>query len=83
VAGENLEVWTLVTNDGYLNVPAGNIADVVLHGENTRLRTDVEHSLQIVCGLGIVRVLEEDQRKLPDFVHNQIAVLRLKAESQL
>lgn len=76
VAGKDLEFRTLFVDDGDLDVPATHVVDTVLHCEYARLCGDVEHSLQAVCCLGVVGVLEQDERKLAALVNDAVVILR-------
>jgi hypothetical protein len=85
VTGEDLQVWALLANHRDLSVPAAHVAHAILHGKHTGLRGDVEHGLQVVGGVRVVRVLEEDQRQAAGLVHDLVPVLRcagLVAEAQ-
>jgi len=85
VAGEDGNVGALASENRDLSVPASHVAHTVLHGNDTGLSSDVKESLEVVGGLGVVGVLEEDQRKLGGLIDDLVAVLRstrLVAESQ-
>ncbi len=85
MAREDLEVRTLASDDGDLGIPTTHVAHAVLHRDDTGLSGDVEHRLQAVRRLGVVRVLEEDEGKTRLLVDLLVAVLRrtrLVAESK-
>jgi hypothetical protein len=76
MAGKNLQIGTLTTDNRNFGVPPAHVAHAVLHGENTRQRRDVELGLEIVRGLGRVRILKEDQRQAAFLVNCPVAILR-------
>ena len=85
MAGKNLQIGTLTADDRNLGVPPAHVAHTVLHGEDTRLRCDLELGFEVVRCLGRVRILEEDQRHAAFFVDCTVAILRrslLIAEAQ-
>ena len=85
VAGEDLQVGVLAAEHRDLGVPAAHVPHPVLGPEHALLAGDLQLGVQVVGGLGVVRVLEQDLRQpgfLPD---GAVAVLRgavLVAEPQ-
>lgn len=75
MAAENLKVRPLEPNKGNLRIPAAHVTYPVLHSKHTRLSRDVKHSLQTVGSLGVVGVLEKDERKAADLIDTFITVL--------
>jgi len=60
MAGQNLEIGKLTTNDGDLRVPPAHITHAVLHSEHARQRRNIELGLEVICRFRRVGILEED-----------------------
>ena len=85
VASEDLQGRALLADNRDLSVPAAHVAHAVLHRKHTGLRGDVEHGLQVVGRVGVVGVLEQDQRQAGGLVDDLVPVLGrtgLVAEAQ-
>jgi hypothetical protein len=75
VTCEDSKVGVRALDDGNLNVPSAHVTNTVLHGNNTRLGSNIEKCLQAVGGFGVVGILEEDERKTRLLVHCLVPVL--------
>jgi len=85
VACKDVLPWESLPDHGDLGVPSPHIAHTVLHRKYTFLTENVELSLEVVCGFGIIGVLKEDEGKtgsFVDFLVSSLGSTLLVAESQ-
>lgn len=76
MACEDVRIRSSFSDDGDLSIPSSHVSNTVLHGEHTGLSEDIKLSLEIVCCLGVIGVLEENQRETGSFVDCFVSLLR-------
>jgi hypothetical protein len=76
VTRQDLKVWALLAYHMDLSVSAAHVTHAVLHRKHSQLRGNVQHGLQIVRRVRVVRVLEQDQRRAAGLINDLVPVLR-------